>query len=66
MTTNAPVNASAICGEENTYSKATRYIRGGSTACGNGTMCSTARNARNDPASNFNTPGMIQPGPAAR
>ena len=66
MTTNAPVNASAICGEENTYWKATRYICVGSTAFGSGTMCSTARNARNDPASSFNTPGMIQPGPAAR
>ena len=46
MTTKAPVKASAICGEENTYWKPTRYICVGSTAFGSGTKCSMARNGQ--------------------
>ena len=48
--TKAPVNASAIRGEEKTYWKPTRYIWVGSSALPNGMKCSMARNARNEPA----------------
>src|SRR5882762_2626385 len=64
--TKAPVNASAMFGDENTYWKATRYICVGSAAFSSGTRWRTARKARNEPASSFRTPGMIQPGPADR
>jgi hypothetical protein len=64
MMTNAPVKASASWGEEKTYWNPTRYICVGSAALNVGIKCSMARNARNEPASIFRTPGTIQPGPA--
>src|SRR5262245_36402078 len=66
MMTKAPVKASATFGDENTYWNAIRYICVGSAAFDGGTRCLMARKARNEPASSFSTPGMIQPGPAER
>src|SRR5258706_12325530 len=66
MMTKVQVKASATCGDENTFPNATRYIWGGSAALSTGTRWRTARYGRKEPARSFSSPGMIQPGPAAR